>query len=101
MGCQSNSATGTRPCNNFPALKASVDAAGKVGSLAGLGSATHLQLSCPARQYVEKVPSLFISILNKNKRKTPSKKKKKKKKKPPKKKKKKKKKKVPGVEPLP
>ena len=56
----------------FRLWKASVDAAGKDGSLAGLGSATHLQLSCPVRQYVEKVPSLFISTLNKNKRKTPS-----------------------------
>merc|ERR1712047_22933 len=74
----------------FRLCKASVDAAGKDGSLAGLGSSTHLQLSSPVRQYIEKVPSLFISTLNKNKRKPPEKKKKN----PLKKKKKKKKKKV-------
>ena len=56
----------------FRLWKASVDAAGKDGSLAGLGSGTHLQLSCPVWQYIEKVPSLFISTLIKNKRKTPS-----------------------------
>merc|ERR1712211_26513 len=55
----------------FRLRKASVDAAGKDGSLAGLGSGTHLQPFCPARQYIKKVPSLFISTLNKNKRKTP------------------------------
>merc|ERR1712004_670162 len=65
----------------FRLRKASVDAAGKDGSLAGQGSGTHLQLSYPARQYIEKVPSLFISTLNKNKRKPLQKKKKKKKKK--------------------
>merc|ERR1712013_534273 len=38
----------------FRLSKASVDAAGKDGSLAGLGSGAHLQLSCPARQYIKK-----------------------------------------------
>jgi len=38
----------------FRLWKASVDAAGKDGSLAGLGSGAHLQPSCPARQYIKK-----------------------------------------------
>merc|ERR1712047_118296 len=47
----------------FRLWKASVDAAGKDGSLAGLGSGTHLQLSCPVRQYVEKSTfSLYFHI---------------------------------------
>merc|ERR1712211_16707 len=84
--CQSNSATGTRPCNNFPALKGLSWRSWERWKSGRAGAP-----SCLARQYIKKVPSLFISTLNKNKRKIPSEKKKKKK--PPQKKKKKKKKK--------